>query len=148
MSVASKRITFAPNFCNLLKQNPKLYVVTGEEIFHFLSNNIKLMAVAPQWFSFSKAFMCFHWLLVTVTLIWLDAVINLVLVLDITKTYALQAYSLTSVQVCSMERWLMVANLMWGWIGWAEGEHEAGLEGFLEWTSDVFVFFWTSSSCC
>lgn len=31
-----KRITFAPNFCNLLKQNPKLYVVTGEEIFHFL----------------------------------------------------------------------------------------------------------------
>ena len=36
MSVASKRITFAPNFCNLLKQNPKLYVVTGEEIFHFL----------------------------------------------------------------------------------------------------------------
>ena len=36
MSVASKRITFAPNFCNLLKQNPKLYVVIGEEIFHFL----------------------------------------------------------------------------------------------------------------
>lgn len=31
-----KKDNIRSKLCNLLKQNPKLYVVTGEEIFHFL----------------------------------------------------------------------------------------------------------------